>query len=97
MGKKNRDKKDKMETAILTKKEREERVENLRELFRAKNAWDPNTYEALKIFNDVCNKYVEDGKTISGKILFPEINKNIIYMINSKKHHNSILHLLQIE
>lgn len=96
MGKKSKVKKEKKIDILLSKEEREERVEKLRDLFREKNAWDPETYEALKKFDDVCKEFVEKGETVEGKIPFPEIKKKIHYMINSKKRHEPILHLLHV-
>ena len=96
MGKKSRNK-IKTLPELLSKEERETRVEKLRNLFREKNAWEPDAYPALKEFDRVCKEFVENGETTDGKILFPEIQKQIHYVINNKKRHEPILYLRHVD
>ena len=92
MGKKS--KKNKSQPELLSETEREERVEKLRNLFREKNAWDPETYPALKTFDDICKEYVTKGESVDGKINFPECKRVICYTISARKRTQPILHLL---
>lgn len=96
MGKKNREKKVKTPPELLSKEERETRVEKLYDLFKQYDAWAPEKYPAQKQFETVCQEYIENGESVDGKIRFPELNKNIYYIISNKKRTEPTLHLLHI-
>lgn len=91
MGKKNKDKKPKVDR----NKTREQRVMEIVKVFRKiKELGFPDQTPALLEFKEITNKFIEDGQSRTGKIPLQEYNRVLCYILTNHNLKESTVALM---